>query len=76
MTKKKNISKEDIKTWQDYLKNPKDIIDKDKSILAKKTINQRFKFDLHGFTLDEANTKVKDIIEYCSKNKFKELFRL
>ena len=33
----------------------------------------RFKFDLHGFTLDEANIKVKSIIEHCIKNKFKEL---
>ena len=34
---------------------------------------ERYKFDLHGFTLDEANIKVKEIIEHCVKNKFKEL---
>ena len=34
---------------------------------------ERYKFDLHGFTLDEANNKVKEILEYCLKNKFKEL---
>ena len=73
MTKKKNISKEDIKTWQDYLKNPKDIIDKDKTITAKKTINQRFKFDLHGFSLNDANEKVKELIPLCVKKGFKEI---
>ena len=34
---------------------------------------ERYKFDLHGFTLDEANIKVKEIIEHCVENKFKEL---
>ena len=28
---------------------------------------------MHGFSLDEANKKVKSIIEYCVKNKFREL---
>ncbi len=73
MTKKKNISKEDIKTWQDFIKNPKDIIDKDKTITAKKTINQRFKFDLHGFSLNDANEKVKELIPLCVEKGFKEI---
>ena len=29
--------------------------------------------NLHGFSLNEANQKVKEIIDYCIKNKFKEL---
>ena len=28
---------------------------------------------MHGYTLDEANNKVEEIIKYCVKNKFKEL---
>ncbi len=73
MIKKKNISKEDIKIWQDYIKNPKDIIDKDKTPIAKKTINQRFKFDLHGFSLNDANEKVKELIPLCVKKGYKEI---
>ena len=73
MIKKKDRKQEDIKIWEDYTKNPSDIFDKDLDTSNNINRRVRYKFDLHGFTLDEANIKVKDIIEYCSKNKFKEL---
>ena len=72
MSKKKDLSQEDKKTWENYIKDPSDIYDKDKSnqkIIRK----ERFKFDLHGFTLDEANKKVKEILLFCTENKYKEL---
>ncbi len=72
MIKKKYLSKEDKKVWENYIKNPSDVFDKDKSNL-KKIKNQRFKFDLHGFTLDEANKKVKEIILNCVEKKYKEI---
>ena len=72
MIKKKYLSKEDKKVWEDFVKNPSDIFDKDKSNLRKNK-NQRFKFDLHGFTLDEANKKVKEIIINCFEKKYKEI---
>ena len=72
MIKKKYLSKEDKKVWEDYIKNPSDIFDKDRSQL-KKNKYQRFKFDLHGFTLDEANKKVKEIIINCVEKKYKEI---
>jgi DNA-nicking Smr family endonuclease len=70
--KKKDLSKEDSEVWQSYIENPTDVYDKD---LGKKSINrkERFKFDLHGYTLDEANKKVKEIIISCSKNKYREI---
>ena len=34
---------------------------------------ERFKFDLHGFTLNDANKKVKEILLFCIENKYKEL---
>lgn len=73
MTKKKKVSQEDIDTWQNYIRNPKDVTDKDESKLNNKFSNYRFKFDLHGFTLEEANKKVKDIILSCIKKKNKEI---
>ena len=73
MIKKKGLSQEDKKTWENYIKNPSDIYDKDQSISHVFQKRSRYKFDLHGFTLDEANNKVKEIIEYCVKKKFKEL---
>ena len=73
MIKKKDPSQEDKKTWEEYIKNPSDIYDKDQGASNKIQKRDRYKFDLHGFTLDEANNKVKEILKYCLKNKFKEL---
>ena len=73
MTKKKDPSPIDKKTWEEYIKNPSDIYDKDLGGSNSVQRRERYKFDLHGFTLDEANNKVKEIIEYCIENKFKEL---
>jgi len=71
--KKKDLSQEDKKIWEEYIKNPSDIYDKDLSASNSTQRRERYKFDLHGFTLDEANKKVKEIVEHCVKNKFKEL---
>ena len=72
MIKKKDLSQEDKKTWEDYIKDPSDIYDKEKN--NQKTIRKkRFKFDLHGFTLDDANKKVKEILFFCIKSRYKEL---
>ena len=73
MIKKKDLSKEDIKTWESYLKNPSDIYDKDKINSTKQKRKDRFRFDLHGYTLNEANQKVRDIIFSCVKNKYREI---
>ena len=72
MIKKKGLSQEDKKTWEDYIRDPSDIYDKDRNN-QKSNRKERFKFDLHGFTLDEANKKVKEILLFCIKNKYKEL---
>ena len=73
MIKKKNSTQEDKKTWEEYIKNPSDIYDKDQNVSNSIQRRERYKFDLHGFTLDEANNKVKEIINHCIKNKFKEI---
>tara|TARA_B100000963_G_scaffold43310_1_gene32297 strand:- start:133 stop:552 length:420 start_codon:yes stop_codon:yes gene_type:complete len=71
--KKKDSNQEDKKIWENYIKNPSDIYDKDQDTSNDIRRKDRYKFDLHGFTLDEANVKVKEVIEYCIKNKFREL---
>ena len=73
MTKKKNISQEDINTWKNYIKNPTDLIDKDSFKNENASDNNRYKYDLHGFTLLEANEKVKDIILSCVEKNYKEI---
>jgi DNA-nicking Smr family endonuclease len=71
--KKKNLSEEDKKTWENYTKRPSDVYDKEKNFSINNTRKDRFKFDLHGFTLDEANKKVRAIILSCVKEKYKEI---
>ena len=73
MKKKKNISQNDLDTWQEYVKNPTDITDKDKLSINVSFSNQRFRFDLHGYTLIDANRKVKEIILLCIQKKIKEI---
>ncbi len=72
MIKKKDLSKEDKKVWQEYIKDPSGIYDKEKNNLQGNRVN-RYKFDLHGFTLDDANKKVREILFFCVENKYKEL---
>ena len=73
MIKKKYLSEKDIEVWETYIKNPSDVYDKDKNNKNKQERKERFRFDLHGHTLDEANQRVRDIIFSCVKKKYKEI---
>ena len=73
MIKKKDLSEKDIETWETYIKNPSDVYDKDINNQKKQNRKERFRFDLHGHTLDEANERVRDIIFSCVKKKYKEI---
>ncbi len=72
MIKKKEISQDDKQTWENYIKNPSDIYDKEKKEKAANK-KHRFRYDLHGLSLNDANNKVTELIFYCSENKFEEL---
>jgi DNA-nicking Smr family endonuclease len=61
---------EDIKAWEDF-KNQK-FLDGDKGEVSKNSRLENksesyidFKIDLHGFTLEEAFKKIREIIENC-----------
>ena len=62
MKKKENISKTDKENWEEYIRNPKDVFDKEGEILKNYPDNSNVKFDLHGYSLNEANSKVREII--------------
>tara|TARA_B100000242_G_scaffold210743_1_gene153299 strand:+ start:124 stop:540 length:417 start_codon:yes stop_codon:yes gene_type:complete len=72
VNKKKDLSREDVKVWEEYTKNPTDIYDKERNLKVSNR-NKRFKFDLHGFTLEEANLKVKELIFFCSMKSYREI---
>ena len=73
MIKKKNLSAEDKKVWDSFTKYPSDIYDKEIENAKFNHSKERFRYDLHGFTLIDANQKVKNIILSCVKNKYKEI---
>ena len=73
MDKKKDLDQENVKAWEEYIKNPSDIYDKEKNNSKHNSRRERFKFDLHGFTLDDANRKIREIIFFCKEKKYKEL---
>ena len=73
MKKKEEIPLSDKLTWEEYTKNPKDIFDKELENKKISKIVKRIKFDLHGYTLLEANEKVNEIINKCQKDGTKEI---
>ncbi len=73
MIKKKYLDQDDKRAWEEYIKNPSDIYDKEKNYSKENQRKERFKYDLHGYTLEDANKKVKEIILSCKENKYKEI---
>jgi len=71
--KKKDLSKEDKETWDNFTRQPSDIYDKDLPIADDNPRKNRLRYDLHGFTLEDANKKVKDLILSGIRNKYKEI---
>jgi len=57
----KKISDKDKKDWENFLSNEESLPDKDKEF--KNKIQKLIKLDLHGFTLNEANKKISNIIK-------------
>jgi DNA-nicking Smr family endonuclease len=71
--KKEDIPETEKKLWEEYLKNPKDIFDKELENAKQYVQGERLRFDLHGFTLHDANKKVRELIIHCQENNFKEI---
>tara|TARA_B100001121_G_C18640207_1_gene598778 strand:+ start:191 stop:607 length:417 start_codon:yes stop_codon:yes gene_type:complete len=69
---KDKVSSKNQKDWLEFIKNPGKLHDKDFKEVEKNT-RQRFIFDLHGYTLEQANIKVKEIILDCFEKNFKEI---
>ena len=57
----KKISDKDLKDWKDFLSNKENLPDKDQSFTKKEKI-KKYTFDLHGFSLEDANKKIEDLI--------------
>ena len=56
-----NISDKDKKDWENFLSKNETLSDKDLKF-SERNVPKIISFDLHGFSLDEANEKVKSLI--------------
>ena len=65
------ISDKDKKDWEDFLSNTENLPNKD--INLKKNIKKIKSYDFHGYSLDDANKKVTDLIYDSYKKGVKKL---
>jgi DNA-nicking Smr family endonuclease len=68
----KKISDKDKKDWDEFISSKEILPDKDEK-LKKKFGNKSQTFDLHGYSLDEANKKIKSLIQDAYNKKIKKL---
>ena len=66
------LSDKDKKDWQNFLDSSEKLQSKDCDQTNNKIISER-SIDLHGYTLEEANKKVFELIENCYVNKVKKV---
>jgi DNA-nicking Smr family endonuclease len=71
--KKKDLSKADKEAWERFTNHPSNIYDKENKNEGTNFRKGCFRYDLHGFSLEEANQKVKEIIHLCVQNKYREI---
>ena len=57
----RNISDKDKKDWENFLSEDESLPNKDLETLKNNKITSRL-CDLHGYSLDEANKKINDLI--------------
>ena len=70
---KKKISDKDKKDWEEFLSSNENLPNKDLTLKEKNFRKKAETYDLHGFSLDEANKKIKEIILQSFKKKVKKL---
>ena len=66
------LSNKDKQDWQNFIDSSEKLYNKDKEESIKYNISEKT-IDLHGFTLDEANKKISELIETCYLKKIKKI---
>ncbi len=66
------ISNKDKRDWENFLTNDESLTDKDAGI-KKKKLKKISTFDFHGYSLDQANIKITDLIHNAYNN---QIFKL
>ncbi len=67
----KKISDKDRKDWENFLSSDETLQDKDRN--SKKNFKKTQSFDLHGFSLSDANKKINELIANSYENGISKL---
>ena len=68
----KKLSNKDLKDWKNFLESKEKIHNKD-NVINQTKIKGEATIDLHGFSLDQANSKVEKFITECFEKKVLKL---
>ena len=63
----------DQKDWENFLSSTSNVFNKDSLEKKDQKFFNRYKFDLHGYSIDSANKKVEDLINKSFENGVPEL---
>ena len=66
------ISDKDKKDWENFLSDKEILPDKDAKFIKNK-VGKAKTFDFHGYSLDEANKRIKDLIHEAYDQKISKL---
>ncbi len=73
LNKRNKENKSDQKNWEEFINDPTNIFDKDNIDSKKRDSFKKFKFDLHGYSIDKANSKIEELILKCLKEGIREI---
>ena len=65
----KKLSKKDLKVWKDFTEGKAKLYNKDNINKDSKYKKKESTIDLHGFSLDQANSKIEKFITTCFEKK-------
>ncbi len=68
----KKLSNKDLKDWKNFLESKEKIHNKD-NVINQTKFKREATIDLHGFSLDQANSKVEKFITECFEKKVLKL---
>ena len=69
----KKLSKTDLKVWKDFIEGNEKLYNKDNINKDSKYKKKESTIDLHGFSLDQANSKIEKFITSCFEKKIEKL---
>ena len=61
----KKISDKDINDWDNFINSKEKLFNKDQKLSKKISTFKEETIDLHGYTLEDANTKIESFILSC-----------